>query len=183
MLVRSALYRIFFKNGVGLGWKSRVRNSVTCRFMMMVFDDKCTVQACCCFLQETGSCCTPCKSHATLRLIGPACCAWPGLCKRSSTSSGLLLQSHTCKKWVEKVRTWRRQAMSHFQDANASKVRLWCWTGWLSPFANTRCHLPTGEKDTIYLLPALKSGDVAHPSLPALISAPGQLTRAHHLMS
>lgn len=28
-----------------------------------------------------------------------------------------------------------------------------------------------------------KSGDVAHPSLPALISAPGQLTRAHHLMS
>lgn len=139
------------KNGVGLGWKSRVRNSVTCWFMTMVFDDKCTVEACCCFQQETGSCCTPCKSHATLHLIGPACCAWPGLCKRSSTSSGLLLQSHTCKKWVEKVKIWSRQPMSHFQDANASKVRLWCWTGWLSPFANTRCHLPTGEKDTIYL--------------------------------
>lgn len=92
------------KNGVGLGWKSKVRNSVTRWFMTMVFDDKCTVEACCCFQQETGSCCTPCKSHATLRLTGPACCAWPGLCKRSSTSSGLLLQSHTCKKWVEKVR-------------------------------------------------------------------------------
>lgn len=62
-------------------------------------------------------------------------------------------------------------------------VRLSCYTGWLSPFTNMRCHLPTGKK-ILFIITCTKIRWCRAPiTSPALIYAPGQLMRARHLMS
>lgn len=117
---------------------------------------------------------------------GPACRAWQGLCTRSTSSGLRAARLHSCGlrrvRNGKKVKFKRREEIL-FLNRDAYRFGLSCYTGWLSPFTNTRFHLPTGKRLFIITCTKIKRCHAPIASLPAVIYAPGQLRRACHLIS
>lgn len=129
----------------------------------------------CCFLLETGSRCTCIQWDASS--IGPACFAWPGLCKHSTSQAVGVDWCHvrpgysTLKSTTRKKQFWREtekykrieknNALScvgnehSFFNLNVSMPHLYLIDGVLTwgdfdHWLTSRCHLPTGNP--FYLL-------------------------------